>query len=446
VRLQVEVGNYGPAAHRVQVDVSAAAQSFQLEGLCPAGGSATLSQEFEPRGLGWYAGEARLVAVEDALAADNVRPFVLEVRRPANYAIVTRQPATARPSSSYFLERALVPSAAHSEQAGTTVDRIDPQQLSRERLVAADLIALEHPGKLSAESIDLLVSLLRRGRAILYVAAESVDATNLSRIAEVAGSSLQMPVEFVPPPTGQARRDLFLADVRRGERPWQVFGDELPTLTGPLRFSGGLGTRRREGALLDDVLASFGDRSACLVVTSCDAGSLAVLNVDLSATNLPRSPMFVPFVGELAERLLEQRRAAGQMQSGEPFAVYLPPDAFPIAGLTVDVPGETGTGELVEESGGVLWRMRAAGPPGIYHIRRGDSALYSAACGLPPQESDLRPIDSSVLTQRLAGGRQVFFRSADNERGELDDRWTWFAGACVMCLLVEVLALKGFRT
>jgi hypothetical protein len=319
--------------------------------------------------------------------------------------------------------------------------------LTRELLAGAELIVLDHPGKLAPESVDLVASLMRRGRSVLYVAAEPVDATNLKLIAETAGTGLQMPVEFAPMPVGQPRRDLFLAEVRRGERPWAVFGDDLPAVIGPLRFSGGLSSRRIENALQDDVLATFSDRSASLVVTACDAGSLAVLNVDLSSSNLPRSPVFVPFVGELVERLLEQRRAGGVFQPGESFAAYLPPEAVPAAGLTVAAPRDGApTGELVEESTGVLWRLRAASSTGVYRVTRGDATLFAAACTLAPQESDLRPMDMSVLTGRLAVDRQIHVRTAANNAQELDDRWSLFGVACVACMLLELLALRWFRT
>ena len=447
VRLEVDLGNYTPAPRRATVQVRLGDLSYTLERLCPPGVITTLAQEVELRGLGWQAGEARLVGAGDALAADDVRPFTFEVRRAPSYALLTRQPASARPSSSYFLERALVPVPSNPNQPGPSVTRIDPIILTREMLVTADLIVLDHPGKLSPEAIELLSSLMRRGRSVLYVAAEPLDATNLKLLADAAGTGLQMPVEFAPAPAGQPRRDLFLAEVRRAERPWNVFGDDLPAVISPLRFSGGLSSRQMPSALQDDVLATYSDRSACLIATTCDVGSLAVLNADLSSSNLHRSPAFVPFVGELVERLLEQRRGAGVLQPGEPFAAYLPPDAYPATSLAVVSPHEGGPpGDLVEEATGVLWRMRAAGPPGIFRINRNDTTLYAAASALAPQESDLRPIEMSVLTERLAGGRKVHYRSATNDAHELDDRWSWFAVGCVACLLAEVLALRGFQT
>lgn len=447
VRIEVEVGNYGPAPRQARVELRVGELTFQIEGLCPPGGSATLFQEVEPRTTGWQLGEARLLNSNDVLPADDVRPLALDVRRPAMYTLVTREPATLRPSSSYYVERALVPVTSRAEITGQKVQRVDPLHVTREALVGADLIVLDHPGKLATDAIGWLANFMRRGRAVLYIAAEPVDATNLKLIADAVGAGLQMPVDFTPPPSGQPRRDLFLTEVRRGERPWNVFADELPAVMGLLRFGGGLSSRRREEALQDDVLATYSDRSASLVVTACDAGSLAVWNADLAQSTLPRSTAFVPLVGELVERLLEQHQTRGILQPGEAFAVYLPPELQTTAGLTVATPGAgVEGGELIEERAGVLWRIRSARFPGIYRVMRGSDTVFATPCLLSPQESDLRPLDVRVLTNRLAGGRPVYFRSAASEKSELDDRWSWFAVACVSCLLLEFLTLRSFRT
>ena len=77
---------------------------------------------------GWQSGEARLVGVDDALAADNVCPFVLHVRPQPTY--VLDDPASERaerPTSSLFLECALAPAArnvaANRRAADATVAR-----------------------------------------------------------------------------------------------------------------------------------------------------------------------------------------------------------------------------------------------------------------------------------------------------------------------------------
>jgi hypothetical protein len=455
-RLEVEVGNYAAASRKVDVEVTVGDSTFRLQGLCSPGTKSTLGTDMTLRQAGWQTGEARLLAVEDGLAADNTRPMAIDVRTPPTYLLLTRQAADARPSSSYFLERALVPAAPREGRRGETVVRADPARAETELLAAADLLVVDHAGKLPDAVIKLLATLMQRGKGVLYVASESIDATNLSLLAKAAGSGLQMPVEFVPPQAGQARRNLFLADVRRREEPFAVFGEEVLAAIGPLRFSPGLSSRRLEGGLADDVRATYNDQSAALVVTSSGAGTLAVLNVDLAASNLPASGVFVPLLGELAGHLLGQDRLTEATACGEPTAVFLPVSAGPAAGLRIVPPHErtslvdatdlAAVGELVDEPLGVLWQVPAAGPPGVYRVEREEQTVYALPTAVPAEESDLASLDSELLTGRLSGGRKVQFRAAVRDESPRDDLWTWFAIACVGCIVGEVCGLRAFRT
>src|SRR5207247_2079323 len=103
--------------------------------------------------------------------------------------------------------------------------------------------------------INLVAALLQRGKSVLYVAAEPVDAGNLKMLGDAAGSDLKMPVEFAPPPPGQPRRDLFLVEMRKEQPPFASFGERLTASIAPLRFGGGLASHRVEGGLTDDMLA-----------------------------------------------------------------------------------------------------------------------------------------------------------------------------------------------
>ena len=210
-------------------------------------------------------GSSSTFGTDDALAADNVRPLVVQLRPKPTYALLTRQPARQRPSSSYFLECALVPDGQLGTRASATVTRVDPANLDAKTLAPADLVCLDHPGKLSDDAIKVLSASLRRGRPVLYVAGETIDATNLKRLAEAGSTGLRMPVEFTPPPAGSNRRNLFLKSVRSEEPPFSVFGDGLSTFMTSSRFAGGLNSRQLAGGLPGDVLATYNDGSACLV-------------------------------------------------------------------------------------------------------------------------------------------------------------------------------------
>lgn len=449
-RLEVDVGNFSATPRDVQVDVTVGGTSLRLAGHCPPGVRTTLAGDYLPPHAGWQGGEARLVGAQDALAADDVRPFVIEVRPTPAFALVTREPAKPQPTSSHFLELALAPLRPREGRAAEKVVRIDPAALDKESVASADLIVLDHPGRLPTESMRLIASLLRRGKPVLYIAAEPADANNLASLAEAAGSDLKMPVQFVPTPAGQVRRDLFLASLRKESGLFNIFGDDVNAAMAPLRFSGGLQSRRLEGGLADDVLATYSDQSAALVVTSCGAGSIAIFNASLADSNLPGSPVFVPLTGELVNRLLSRSRTGdAAVGSGELAVNYLPPDAGPAAGLTISGPASGGgaTGELVDEGGAVVWRWPTVGAPGVYTVKRGGGELFAIASTIPAAEADLRAIEPEVLKDRLAGGRPIAFTATgDDDPARRDTRWAWLAAACAACMLFELVVLKLFRT
>src|SRR5207244_1415894 len=139
--------------------------------------------------------------------------------------------------------------------------------------------------------------------------------------------------------------------------------------------------------------AGYSDQSACLMVTACGAGALAVLNADLAGSNLPASPMFVPLIGELMNQLLDPRRSQDEVACGEPMTVALPALAGPAAKLAVLGPEkENAAADFVEETAGLLWRSRAMPGPGVFRITRDKQVVFALAAAIPPEESDLRTL------------------------------------------------------
>jgi len=448
VRLEVEVANYSDTPRTANVDVTLGSASYRLEGLCPANGSVVLTGDADLQDAGWQKGEARLVGIDDAIAADNVRPFVVDVRPQPTFGLVTREEADRRPSSSYYLERALSPQSARESAAAERVVRIPPSQINREMLAPVDLIVVDRPGKLEADAINLMTAMVVRGKPMIYVASEPTDAANLAMIAQAAGADLKMPVEFAAPAARQSRRWLSLARYRRDLPPFNIFGPQVVNLVEPLRFTRGLDTRVVDSGLQDDVLAVYGDGTAGLVWTACGAGSLAVLNADLAESNLPQSAAFVPLLGELAGNPPARNGSSHARHCGEPMTVWLPPEAGAAQGLQiVGDSGETQEmGELVEEPADLAWRWSSAGPPGVYEVLRDGQPVMAVATAIPPEESDLRALPSAEVGDRLAGGRKIHYRSVTAGSRNQDDLWTWIAVACAAFMLVELVALRAFRT
>ena len=78
--------------------------------------------------------------------------------------------------------------------------------------------------------------------------------------------------------------------------------------------------------------------------------------------------------------------------------------------------------------------------PNSSRLRTGMSWVRS------PEESRLEPRSAEVLTGRLAGGRDLYFRTAAGEGRQRDDFWKWCAALCAVCLLGEFALLLGFRS
>ena len=88
-----------------------------------SGAISMLTEAIKLTDPGWQVGAATLVNLDDALAADDWRPLVVQVEPPPVYALLTRQPANQRPSSSHYLECALVPGMPERTLRMTAWDR-----------------------------------------------------------------------------------------------------------------------------------------------------------------------------------------------------------------------------------------------------------------------------------------------------------------------------------
>ena len=446
--LAVEIGNFSAATRTVRVEVSLGEAVYTTEGDCPARSRTTLTTRIKVPDDGWRGGVARLVGVQDALAADNERHWVLRARPVPLIAMLTREREDVRPSGSYFLERAFQPDEEYS--GGSRLVRLDAVSPDPEVIQQSEVIVIVRSGRLSNEVIHQIASLLRRGRGVLYVAVDGVDALNLQQLAEAAGSGLQLPVEFVPPLSGVPREDLFVTHVETELPPFSIFGDGITEAVAPLRFRGGLDTRRVAETIKEDIRATLSDQSACLIVTRSEAGTLAVLNLDLEVSDLPGSPLFVPLLSELLQReLLEGTDGVNAYDSGEPFALALPIGSEGMTAMQIIGPDASVVemGDLYEEKGGMLWQGSSAGQPGVYQVRQHSDTIAAMAVVVPDEESDLRALSADVLQDRLAGGRNITYRASANIAGdERDTAWSWMLVLCVLCVVGEVTTLHLFRS
>ena len=466
-QLEVVVANYSQNAKPVKVRVAWPEQVLTLEKVCPPNVRTVLTREVLVQEAGWQVGWARLLENEDALATDDACPFVVQAVETPQATIVTRQSNRKSPSSSYFLERALAPYERGRASGQVVVNRIRPESLSADTILESQLLIFDHPGRLTSVQLKLVASLLQRGRGVLYVASEPIDANNLKILADELGSDWQAPVELAPPALGAKRESLTIGRVQANRQPFGIFGDALNSVLSELKFSGGLATSRVADSLGDDILATLDDQSALLFCSPAGLGNVCVFNADLSQSVLPRHPAFVPLMNEISEMLLLPNEGKQRAYCGDPLTRLLPvnitsstklevmrDDDQPAAAdakqtqvglLPADKLKEEANGDFQQSGEGVVWNWRRVAGPAVYQVTRDDQTVYALASQLDPDESDLRVLDAEVMTERLSGGRDVSFRRSSEVASERDDSWTWFAVAATLALVTEVIVLNNFR-
>jgi hypothetical protein len=300
VNLEVELANYSDSDANVRCRIELAGMQRVIEANLRPQSTQTLSESITFENPGWVSGWGKLEGNLDTLASDDQRPLAIRVRPPVQTLLLTKQQPNEIPSAGFYLERGLeIVISGQSTDGALTPERVDAktQKLTRVHPTKtnvrswpdADLVVIDHPGSLSQDVIEDLAAKIRRGKGVLYVTAELVDATNLQQLANLLGGDFQPPVTLRPVADAALRQELFVRRVDARQAPFNglgvASGSSSGTAMDAVRFSGGLATQATTEGLRDQVLAELSDTSALLYVTSVGAGQLAILNTDLGRGN-----------------------------------------------------------------------------------------------------------------------------------------------------------------
>ena len=446
VDLQVEVANYSREAQQIKCQVELGDSSFALQQICPPNTTTTLIKKTEWQTAGWKLGQATLTENQDAVREDDSFPIALQVDSTSDIKIVSRIRSRSELDSTFYIERALNPYASDaSETAGQPlVEKLQTGRLDAQAIGNSQLFIFDHPGKLEESQIELMTSVVRRGRSVLYFASELLDANNLKMFYEAFGGDLQAPVEFLPPEDSLQRKDLSIASVNKDGPPFSIFGDAIEASIGNLRFSGGLDSRNTVDSVEEEVLARLSDQSALAYVSKVGAGSVCVVNADLNRSNLTGHLAFVPLLNELVSHLLDTTGQREFAFCGESLTRVLPVDPKYSDQLRIE-PSEM-AGALRRSGEGIAWNNPVTIGPGVTTVSNNEKLVYAVATTIPPEESDLRVLDGDTLTNRLAKGKTTSFQSDSQALATTDFGWVWCSVAVLILMISEVVCLIWFKT
>lgn len=445
---EAEIANYGVIDRPVRARFRLGNTSKTIEKTLPPGES-SVSFAFEFDQPGWISGTVQLDGANDDLPADDLRPIAIRVSPTPKIVLLSGQNVDAKPSSSYYLQQVLMRLAGGATDTASL--RMNAAAFDQTLARSADVIVVDHPGRLDAEVVGELAGLMRRGMGMVYCVSELADGVNLQALQAEMGSGLQMPVRFVPPARGRGRRDLSVLEVGRREPPFDVFGDVLDLALAPVRIGGGLGTEMTEEALQDRVLAKLSDQTALVTLSDCGAGKLAVLNADLEQSNLAFLPAFLPIVGELTSSVLRSSGSVVESPCGATMVRRLPGN-LSIEDEVIAGPAEDwaeiaeGYGNWEATGSGMIWNWPEPDQLGVYQAVLRDQVIFKVAVTTPASESDLKTLDATALDAVGKSERRIGFRNVRDGVDDKDRLWNWLLVACVLGLVGEVCTLRVFQT
>ena len=401
--------------------------------LLSPGGVATVRLRAIPRRAGTVHGRVSAAAA-DAMAADNVRYFTLQVSEPAELLIV-RDGAVIAPGDDVSFLMAAAAAPPGSAELWARRRTITSEQLDAAVTATADIIMLADVGGLDEAQWSLLERRVRAGRGLWVVpgAAASPGAYNTAAARRVMPASLG-PLEQLPAPTGWTAADW--------EHPLlRPFADEAnPPLSQVL-----MTRRRAAGAAAADatVVLRYEDGAPAVIERAVGRGRAVLWNFSPAAemSNLASLPQFPILVQRTLRVLGAEATGEAAVIWGRQVDVPVPADT-PAATASIQRPGLASEQIVASEMRAAAVTIHADRLGGwtVRFVEGERQADRGFSVNVDPDESDLSSMDAShlsALVDRLDAavareGKQVVQRRRETSR-PLD-----LAGPLLLALLAIV--------
>jgi hypothetical protein len=381
-----------------------------------AGASGSVS--FEPVTVGQRNMRGTLRVSEDALAADNVRHFVLSPADPLRVTLVDRGGG-----NGLYVARALsIGEAPKFDTVTKSPDALSDDDLRRSAVVVLNDVPV------SAALARRLARYVEGGGGLLVAAGQRASWPS---DVEALPASIGAPVDRTRGPAAR------ITGLELGHAVFEAFRAPRSGDFSSTRVYG----YRQVAAVADaQVLARFDGGAPAVLEKRLGAGRVLLWSstLDQSWTDLPMKPVFLPFLHRAATYLASyvppqpsltvgqvlDPTAAGARKGQAPPRVLLTP-----AGRRVD---------LTDEGAEVLELAEA----GFYELRGEGNEAAVVAANVDPAEADPTPIDPAEIVSAASGGAPGAGATANStpltpEAREKSQRIWWyllFAGVLLLGL------------
>lgn len=378
----------------------------------------------------------------DALAADNARYSVLEVREALGAAVVDRREfgrsgdLGSYPSGSWF-RRALDPGSGSQ----ISVTDIDPASIDRAALRRLQAAVVTRPDLVSDEGWRILREFLDAGGLLWIAPAEQEQVvTWTDRAAAHLGLKWRWAREAVA--LGEDGAGLALADDQPPGELLALLGSELGELIKPVRVTRVLPIE--EGVEPNQVVLRLADGSPWMTWTpsgeSGGGGPVVYLAsaAHLDWTSLPAKPFMVALVHEVLRQGVGHAHQQRALAPGEMLAAALPAGAGSLRG-----PGG-GTITILQREGAATLE-RPVSQAGVYEVldERG-APMARVAANLEPDAARTEALSPAQVGDWLGLSGSWRWFNEEDAAAALADQTTW--GEISLALLVAALVLALLET
>ena len=442
ITVTARVSNVGPAARGIEARLEVAgrvAATSRLDVGADAGGVVT----FESLAIPESPQPAAIRITPDNVPSDDVLHFVLE--RAPSIPVLLVEGLTPGSDREVYLERALEigdrPSFDIALRRGSQVTAAD---LAGKRLVVMNNAAW--PGGELGRRIQEFVN---NGGGLMVVAGDAVTATSWPG----RGNNL-LPVSPGDVKDRAGDKGAVLGTIDRSHPALSLFGGAQSGDLSAARFY-----RYRSFAADSGILARFDDGSPAVIEQRTGTGRTLVITSSFDGlwNDLPRQPVFLPFIHQLAQYASGYR--AGR-------SVYEVGDAVDLQGVgpaAADSQGSRGIAYVAVSPQGN--RLRIGGTQGEPALIPAEAGVYEVrpagapgarprlvAVNIPGRELDLARFDPTRLTHTVASVAEADPGSSSPAQGDLAQRerkqsiwWYLLLVAAALLVAESVLAYRLSR-
>lgn len=436
IPLEITVGNFSSEPFHDRVTVTLDKQfSFDQEVSIAPWSEEKVTMPVSVGGPGVHQCEVHLPA--DALEYDNHFFLTLAVQEKEEVLIVT-DGTDDRKSGAYYLKTALNP---FENEAGSLLPRIiSSTDLSPSRLAGVQKIFFTQIDPLSPTACDAVAKFLFQGGGLIYFLDGQADGGNLAAFGKVFGPNtmpLRLSQRIVATNVTAGAQQIARGDF---QSPYlKLFqGDGRQTL-GLLEFYDyyQAGATSAGGVLLE-----YGDQSPAMASLHYGLGTMLLLNFSAGedSSNLARQRIFPAWMQNLVKAI----------STGEP-----PPSSYTIwENVHTEIWRSEIHDDLLNPAGAVVITQRElAGERCGVSFTPNQLGFYTLgsprpkyAFGINPatDQSDLRPIDKSLLPTEFSDNHEAHFVAGSGDYDELAKGrpiFHWFVWGALAFLLLE----SGFQ-